>query len=81
MVLHRPVELAAETGKVGSATTDDPYALRHVVSGQASPHRERPISVTGIIDEPLVSGIREAIMDAFANPRNSPLGGKRCLWK
>ncbi len=37
----------AVTGKVGTATTDDPYAFLHVVSGQAFTHRERPISGTG----------------------------------
>jgi hypothetical protein len=26
-------------------------------------------------------GSPEAIMDLFANPRNSPGGGKRCRWK
>jgi hypothetical protein len=26
-------------------------------------------------------GSPEAIMDAFANPRDAPWGGKRCLWK
>ena len=43
--------------------------------------RQRHLSANEPDKRAFCIGSPEAIMDAFANPRNVPWRGKRCLWK